>query len=605
MSREEPNDQFFTNLNKFVESCAKMYPNKSFKPEISSFVSENNGWFSPPILSKGMKGKLKENFMKKEVQDEFDSLLSVILGEPGERDASNSGSSGSGKESHPKLKQSSTTRAFITKCRIPGHAIRGRKYELDFGIILDGKNPTFNWDFIQVGGDKLEKIDLNKTTFVLGKERTIKVGVTFGSENRTGVYSFAFVDKDGNSMHADNPIKKEIAIIDEPTRGQKSSNPLSATIIKAYKERKEAKVSFILNNTYASYSAKEYRIKVIEGKIEKIVPWCFYPNQYRGTTNDFTATLKDEKCDYFIFTITDEAGRDIIRDPIEIDLHRDDPEEGTYIRFLPEVAIYGEEITAVLSVKNPLKKSIYSELKLENINKDAPIDILTPTIKPESIAPEERKNFLVKFRITTKPKWKPSYKLSIMISYRDFIGNVEFEFKHIEDNPAKQQKSLNEVRPKKAGYKSSYNKGKITGSWAPNGPVVKDMAIKINFRVKNTGYYEWPQDVKVLFIEGDAIYDFSSDVSGVSKLAKGRDGYITIYFKINSQKSEKYLFDLVDNYNHSILEEPLRINLKLGEKLGTSFPASKVAPQHESSKVDHQYKYHRSKDEIAKLLLMD
>lgn len=591
MSGGELSELFFTNLDRFVNSCASRYPNKDFKEEITSFVDDNKSWG----WSSNTKGKLKENFKKKEVLEEFDFLVSAILGDLGE-------SRESGKGSCPKLKQSST-RVFITRCKIPTHAIRGRKYVFDFGIIVDGKDLDTDWNFVQLGGDKISKIHFDRKKINQGVERIIKVEVTFGSENKTGSYSFAFMDKDGNSMHTDYPIQKEITIIDEPKRDQRSRQPFEAKIVNSDKKGKEVKLSFRLTNNYGSYTPKIFHIKDIEGVFEKISPTYFNPDKYRNSNIDSRLMLKDEKCEYFIFTIVDDAGRDMIREPMEIDLHRDDPEKDIYIRSLPEVAVYGKEITGVLSLKNTTTSTIYGDLKLENYNKDAPIEKLTPVIKTGDIGLGERKNFLIKFTITKQPKDKPTYVLSILNHNRP-IENVWFEFKRIEDNPVKQQKSLNETKPKKRGPKNYINKGKITGSWPTpsNEIIVKDMAFKVDFRVKNTGNYEWPKEVKVVFVGGSPIYDFSFDASQVSKLRKDTDGYVSVIFKINSQTSDTYMFDLVDNNDYSILETPLKVHVKLSDKLGISFPASKLKPQHDSSKVDHQYTFHNSSEEIAKLL---
>ena len=62
-------EQFFTSLDGFVNLCAKEYPNKSFQTEISDFVSTNTFFWTSKT-----KAKLKENFEKKEVQEEFDYL---------------------------------------------------------------------------------------------------------------------------------------------------------------------------------------------------------------------------------------------------------------------------------------------------------------------------------------------------------------------------------------------------------------------------------------------------------------------------------------------------------------------------------------------------
>lgn len=613
MAGQEPSEAFYDKLDNFIGLSSKKYFNANYDEEIRKFTEADDSWFS---RGKNTRDRLKENFKKPEVREEFDTLLTAIFGDcvKGGSSLSSSTSSGSIGGSQTQLNQSKF-RLFITDRRVPKHVIRGREYEFKFKFILDGKETLNFYDLSQLGGDKINylerKTDSSKArpvkVLVPGKEISISFTAKFDKGNNSGLYSFAFIDKDGNSMHADKPIQKDITVIDEPIRPQKSNPTFKTKITDYVKKGKSVSVTLLLSNQHVR-GTKECHIEMLENESTKVSPPKIRVDKSVSNTLDFNFSLKDEMCDFLFFTIVDEEGKDIIDSPIEIHFDKEEMCESIYVHSLPEIPRCGEEVTGVLSIRNDGASTIYSSWKLENSNKTQ----LVTGIKVSNIIginKNERKNFLIKFKITEKPKGKPPYTLQFKISdyYSKLIGNFKIQFKDIEDRPAQEQDESKEIQPKQLSIKSMHYTGKITGSWKSSENIVKDMAFEVKFRVQNKGSYEWPGDIKVFFVSGSPIYGFSFDTSGLSKLPVGKDGNVIVRFKIKSQINPEYKFDLAIKSNsygnsqfESILSEPLKFNLELKGKLGAYFTGD-VAPQSESSKKDRQYTFHEL-DDIKSIL---
>lgn len=610
MAEREPSKEFYTKLDNFVGVCSKGYINKDYQNEISSFNSSYYWTWS-------RSSKLEENFKKKEVQDEFDTLLTAILGSPVK--ASISSSSGNESRFPSKTSTSSPSKAtkdskgdyskfeqskpriFVTGLKIPKCVIRGKEYKFGFDFILDRKDQMYSWDIKQIEGDNLRISKVNKGAIKQYVEKSVEFYVTFEKENKTGVYSFAIVDSYGKTINASKPIQEEITVIDGPVGLKKNYDQLEVKDIRHTKTGRNVEVRFKVCNTYGS-KRRDFHVEVLGNEVYDTSPKDLYVPNYKDFDAKVLFTLNGDSCNFLMFTLIEKDGKDkkeLIKSPIEIDLTKKTEEKAAYIHSLPEVPEYGKEITGVLSIKNNSYSPIYKGWYLKPFGSDTPVEGLE-VLEGTEIGSNERKNFLFRFTITEPPKYSQLYKFSILDKYKIPKGEASIEFKNIEGNSVTKHKKANEIKPKKIAGVSFY-KGKINGSWTDTKTIVKEMTFGANFRVLNNGGYSWPKNIKLVYVSGDPIYDFTYDTSGVSGLGKDKSGYVYLKFKIDNQVSDKYKFDLVDDSGRRILIAPLEITVKLCDKLGAYFPPEKVAPQSDDSKIDHPYNFH-SKEEIERIL---
>ena len=703
----EPSDNFFSKLDTFITNCSQAYPSPSFKPDIEEFKR------SYPYDSKHV---LKKNFERKEVQDEFNSLFTAIMGNVAQSDDSqrqsafpcinrsippkdtyykgtatiekvheigghkeitvsikNTGNykwpdgwkvvqvkgpdvfklpekerylaykgeqmvkiiitkEGAteglcefvvldrneqmsytdpfkldlktlGKGGQQRILNPSNLRINVTKVKAPAFMKQGTKYDFSFTFTNGDKYIDYGWKVVQTGGDKIEGFPSGGYYQIYPNDRHTHTAkqVMFTQPFKDGVYSFAIVDKAGNNMHPDKPIEIEIYSIEGMPKSTTHSCIIKdVQVSKKVDKEEKVTVRFKAYKTSADVWPQKWSIKEIGGrggdvKVE------FTSNIIRSYDEnfEFSFVVKDKKCKHYLFAGLDKNKCCMFENLIEVNL--DNFDENMCFKHFPETAKYREIIKGRLSIKNTKNYMMYKGWKLENANKDSPVEELY-VHDTSDIPPGERREYDVSFIIAEPPKKKFVYTFAVFSSSGGYkIDQATIEFKDITGDPMKHQKMPGEITPMLLNYPSMTYKGKITGSWYPKGTVVKDNVIEVKFRVLNTGSRSFPKDIAIFFVKGSPIYDFKPDVSGIKGLRCQYEGHASMTFKINDQLTDTYCFNLAIQ-KYEILSSPLKIQLKLGDTLGACFPKEKTAPPSKSSQNDNTYMFH-NQDEILRILL--